>query len=66
MTQETAFRLFDEARLWSSGRVQYVTPESELRQIAQMLYGQAMLMQLQRVCDDIFYTIACDRMKVEP
>ncbi len=62
MTLETASRLFAEAREWTSGRVKYLAEDSEIRQMALDTYHQQHVMHLQRVCDDIYYVLACEFM----
>ena len=66
LTLETAHRLFDEARLYSSGRAKYMSEDSEIRRIALDIYRHSIsVMHLQRVCDDIFYLVACEARQVE-
>ncbi len=57
--------MFHEVYLWTSGRVQYLKEESEIRQIAKQVFHQAFVMHSMHVCNEIFYVIACEHMGVE-
>lgn len=58
----TAHRLFQEAADFYSGRVLAITEDSELRVIAKATYGHAFVTTIRRVCEEIFYVIACEHM----
>ena len=64
VTLDVAQRLFEEARDFSSGRARYLAEESELRTIARAVFHQAYVMHIQKVCDEIFYVLACEFMDV--
>jgi hypothetical protein len=65
VTRDAAFRLFDEARGFSSGRVPYILEDSEIRHIALAVFGVSHTTHLLHVCNEIFYVVACDRLKVD-
>jgi hypothetical protein len=59
VTLDVAHRLFPEARDWSSGRTKFLAEDSEIRTIATAVFHQAYIMHCQKVCDEIFYVLAC-------
>lgn len=64
VTLAVAQRLFLEARNYASGRENYIGIGSEIRAIAVEVFGVAYAVHLTKVCDEIFYVLACEFMDV--
>jgi hypothetical protein len=64
ITLEVASRLFAEARDFASGRAPYLSEDSEIRKIAVTVFHKAHVLHLTKVCDEIFYVLACEFMDV--
>lgn len=66
ITLEQASRLFNEARDFSSGREPYLSTDSEIRALSIAIYNQDDIIHWHRVCNNIFYLLACEFKDVPP
>ncbi len=64
VTLEVARRLFAEAANFTSGRTRYMCEDSEIRKIAEEVFRQSYVMHLDAVCNQIYYVLACEFMRV--
>lgn len=63
ITLQDAKFLFKEAHDFSTGKVQYMSEDSTIRQMAENVFGHSHVFHLYHVCNEIFRVIAEDAMK---